>query len=275
MSTDKLRHHPVGSTYDIKGVDTSEIVTSDAYNDTDAAGSTDALSANSDVSNKPGSSIPSIFGRMIFFRTALKNVRLGVLNPSGTLPVYDQIVSQWLDLLELIFNRSRSLALEQWNFNEQIERLKKSGHTQLADAFDKHVKKYFGSQLSNIFIISDKKTKTLIGGTSPYTMVFTSPNWKSGLPVQPLLQRQRPFREFMYRLFRALYDNAALPSRVKVRKTSVTGIVTYVEDHNPTRDILGGMLDYLSRCLEMDPDAGLRADIKDLTGKYSISDLYK
>lgn len=275
MATDKLRHHPVGSTFDIKGVDTSEIVTSDAYNDTDAAGSTDALSANSDVSNKPGSSIPSIFGRMIFFRTALKNVRLGMLNPSGTVPVYDQIVSQWLDLLELIFNRSRSLSLEQWNFNEQIDRLKKSGHTQLADAFDKHVKKYFGNQLSNIFIISDKKTKAMIGGTSPYTMVFTSPNWKSGNPVQPLLQRQRPFREFMYRLFRALYDNTALPSRVKVRKTSVTGIVTYVEDHNPTRDILGGMLDYLSRCLEIDPDAKLRDEIKDLTGKYSLVDLYK
>lgn len=275
MATDKLRHHPVGSTQDIKGVDTSEIVTSDAYNNAEAAGNNDALSANSDVSNKPGSSIPSIFGRMIFFRTALKNVRLGVLNSTGIVPVYDQVVSQWLDLLELIFNRSRSLSLEQWNFSEQIDRLKKSGHTQLSDAFDKHVKKYFGTQLSNIFIISDKKTGALIGGTSPYTIVFTSPNWKSGKPVQPLLQRQRPFREFMYKLFRALYDNAALPSKVKVRKISVTGITAYVDERNATREILGGMLDYLSRCLEIDPDASLRNEIRDLTGKYSLADLYK
>lgn len=274
MATDKLRHHPVGSTLDIKGVDKSEIVTSDAYNDTSAAGTNDALSANSDVSNKPGSSIPSIFGRMIFFRTALKNVRVGVLNVTGTVPVYDQIVSQWLDLLELIFNRSRTLSLEQWNFSEQIDRLKKSGHTQLADTFDKHVKKYFGTQLTNIFIISDKKTKALIGGTSPYTIVFTSPNWKSGQPVQSLLQRQRPFREFMYRLYRALYDNTALPSKVKVRKISVTGITTYVEERNATREILGGMLDYLGRCLAIDPDASLRSEINDLTGKYDLNMLY-
>ena len=274
MATDKLRHHPVGSTLDIKGVDSSEIVTSDAYNDTHAAGDNDALAANSDVSNKPGSSIPSIFGRMIFFRTALKNVRVGALNTTGTVPVYDQIVSQWLDLLELIFNRSRTLSLEQWNFTEQVDRLNKSGHSQLADAFDKHVRKYFGNQLSNIFIISDKKSKALIGGTSPYTIVFTSPNWKSGQPVQSLLQRQRPFREFMYKLFRALEDNTALPPKVRVRKISVTGITTYVDERNPTREILSGMLDYLKRCLELDPDVQLRKDIEGLTGVYSLANLY-
>jgi len=274
MATEKLRHHPVGSTLDIKGVDSSEIVTSDAYNDDHAVGDNDALAANSDVSNKPGSSIPSIFGRMIFFRTALKNVRLGVLNTSGTVPVYDQIVSQWLDLLELIFNRSRTLAIEQWNFVDQVDKLNKSGHTQLADAFDKHVKKYFGNQLSNIFIISDKKTKALIGGTSPYTIVFTSPNWKSGQPVQSLLQRQRPFREFMYKLYRALNDNAALPLKVRVRKISVSGITAYVDERNQAREILSGMLDYLSRCLAIDPDASLRNEIEGLTGKYMIADLY-
>ena len=44
-----------------------------------------------------------------------------------------------------------------------------------------------------------KKNGRIIGGTSPFTIVYTSPNWNNPNPVRMLQDRTPKFREFMYK----------------------------------------------------------------------------
>lgn len=279
---DALRHHPVSGQTQLKGVAISRIVKSDDYNVNDRrqAENMDGLMAGVNVTNKPGSSIPSIFGRMIFFRTALMNVDVTSMHGKGGTPVYDYIVSQWLDLLEIVFNKNASLTFEQWNYAQQVAALKASNHVELADAFEKQVAKYFGESLDNIYLIyqDDPKipgNKILLGGTSPYTLVFTSPNWNSGKPVRSLLQRQTVFREFVYKIYRALDSITELKMDVHYPDYTLAN-VAYKKVDNPLWKLIKGMMDYIKQCLNLESDLILKAKINGLGGNYKLKEhLYK
>ena len=61
---------------------------------------TDPLMNNMAAANKAATSIPSMFARILFFRTAFQSI----INPKHTDSVYAKYVSDCLDLLEDIFN---------------------------------------------------------------------------------------------------------------------------------------------------------------------------
>lgn len=244
------------NTDNISHVNPSSKVTSEQYADKG-----DPLSSSSDVANKPGSSIPSIFGRMIFFRTALLSIKADNINwkKGVKAPPYHQIVSQWLDAMELVFNQSHSLRFECWNRNEQLKLLEKTHHNELADAFEKQSEKFLEG-VDNIYLIY--KDGKLVGGTSPYTFVFTSPNWNSGLPVKSLLERKTDFRRFMYRIY-CVFNTLDNTVRNKSgRQTS-----------NKSREMVSGVLDYLKLCLSKD-NANLKREF-DTTTSYRETDLLR
>lgn len=249
-----LRDH--GRNMDIQHIKPTSKVTSKDY-----AEKGDPLSSSSDVANKPGSSIPSIFGRMIFFRTALLSIKEDSENhirwtKGNAAPPYHQIVSQWLDAMEIVFNQSHTLRFECWNRDEQIKLLKETNHAELADALNKQSVKFL-SGVNNIFLIF--KDGQLIGGTSPFTFVFTSPNWNSGRPVKSLLERKTDFRRFMYRLY-CVYN---------VLNPTVDG--KHGRTPNKARETVAGVLQYLKLCLDNETPQ-LKAEFADPT-RYTIADL--
>lgn len=143
----------------------------------------------SEANDKMGTSIPSIFARIFLFNNAFEVMKgkslddLRRINPNTTL------ISECLDLLEFLYQHGNDskLTIRCWNAASQIAALRASNspanHCRLADVLDSELHNY--PLLENIYLIfwkcPDLKTgveeEILIGGTSPYTMVFTSPNW--------------------------------------------------------------------------------------------------
>lgn len=124
---------------------------------------------------KMGTSIPTPFARIFMFKTAFEMVNASAAGADDN-SAYGKLVSECLDFLEFIYNYGADITVKAWNVNDQINALKNSassGHKKLGNALER-----FARDLSvrNIFLIyyHDK----LIGGTSPFTLVYTSPNWK-------------------------------------------------------------------------------------------------
>ncbi len=191
----------------------------------------DPLSQAGEQANKPGSSIPTIFARMIFFHTSFKSVNPKTIGGvKGTSPVYNQIISQCFDLLEMIFNHDRSLKFVKWDATEQIAKLKETGHEEIAEALESHFRKYLQIYgLSSIYLVLKQgATSTdweVLGGTSPYTIVFTSPNWDSKKATTPLVARDPKFKEYVYRVYAAL-KNQIVPQSEEYK--AIKGFMEYV-----------------------------------------------
>lgn len=205
----------------------------------------DPLSRAGEQANKPGSSIPTIFARMIFFHTSFKSIDPSTVGGvQGTSPVYNQVVSQCFDLLERIFNRDKSLEFVEWDPTDQVEKLRATKHDEIADALSSHFSKFiecYGAQKLYLILEKDENTNTrkVIGGTSPYTIVFTSPNWSSGRTVTPLLDRDPKFKEYIYRVYAAFRND--IPQGSDPAKATA------------------GFMDYVEKTVRIDPDRTLRA----------------
>lgn len=150
---------------------------------------TDPLMQNMAAANKAATSIPSMFARILFFRTAFQSI----INPTHTNSVYAKYVSDCLDLLESIFNYDPAITFVRWNKAGQLATL---NNTILHDALSTQLNKFMPS-VTDIYLI--KKNGRIIGGTSPFTIVYTSPNWNNPNPVRMLQDRTPKFREFMYK----------------------------------------------------------------------------
>ena len=97
----------------------------------------DPLAAGNVGINKPASSIPSMFARILFFRTAYQSV---AVTPTATNTVYAKFVSDSLDLLEDLFNRKEGMEICQWNKTVQLNAL--NGIPVLRNALDSQTKKF-------------------------------------------------------------------------------------------------------------------------------------
>jgi len=240
-----LRDAAFGADFSPIGIASTSIQKSDSYyRDPNQPELTpDPLAKNAKAANKPGSSIPSIFGRMIFFKTALRNASIN----GGTNSIYDKTTSQWLDLLEGIFTHSYNYQFLPWNKEDQLKRLKKN-HKVLHDALENQFNKYFDKSVDTIFIIKDKEGE-IIGGTSPYTLVFTSPKHSrtANRPICPLKARDEKFRIFLYHIYTALSHNNDIPVTVSVANASRT---QFSNEPNPIYQMIDGLLAYLKRNLE-------------------------
>lgn len=160
---------------------------------------------------KMGTSIPTPFARLVLFDTAFAQIRN---HDDDT--VYGRLVSECLDMLEFVFNYGSDITVQRWNVNTQLQALQASPnakHKELGKSLTTFVHE-LGVQ--DIFLLYYQGQ--LVGGTSPYTVLYTSPNWSrsnvltfqgiAGNPLfpdyanravhaTPLYKRDRRFREFL------------------------------------------------------------------------------
>lgn len=171
---------------DIKGVQQTPYMTLADFN-----GIADPLANNTDASNKAATSIPSMFARILFFRTAFESCSV---NPTLTNSVYAKYVSDCLDLLEDLFNHNTGLSFVRWNKVGQIGTL--ANNPVLQDALETQMGKFLQG-VSDIYLII--QNGQVIGGTSPFSIVYTSPNWNNTRAITMLVNRTPKFRDFMYK----------------------------------------------------------------------------
>lgn len=124
---------------------------------------------------KVGTSIPTPFARIYLFDTAFKFV---TDNKSRKKSFYDQLVTQSLDLLQFIFEKGKDkdLKIHEWDGKSQVDKLVthgfKEGHKALANSLNMSINS--NEDLKTIYLIEYKGI--ILGGTSPFTLVYTSPN---------------------------------------------------------------------------------------------------
>lgn len=183
-------------------------------------------------SSKAGTAIPSPLARMELFDTAFHIVASDQKNNLKGKTIYHQLVSDCLDVLQLIFNTKsadigfgKKLWFKEWKVRENIDKLKAKGESHPNYLLAKSLNQIFSDKINprfagvdSIFLIYYENK--LIGGTSPLTLVFTSPNWSryikdgaiANIPqsadgdvffdedYKALYERDKVFAEYMYKL---------------------------------------------------------------------------
>ena len=143
------------------------------------------------ISSSAGTSIPTPLARMFLFKTAFDTVAAQVrdskLNKES---IYAGLVSETLDLLELLYKSgsdNKKFRYKRWNFeNNDVSSSffgSADGHRLLAKSFEQASDQApFNKriEITLIYYIENNK-EVLMGGTSPFTFVFTTPNFKRKL----------------------------------------------------------------------------------------------
>ena len=178
------------------------------------------------ASGKVGTSIPTPLARIYLFNTAFEALKdVGVKNKT-----YEQLVSDCLDLLQFLFEKGNDPDLRFYdiNINAVAQKMKDSrfeGDKVLADSLELAVSgnKNFECDL---FVIEYKGM--VIGGTSPFTMVYTSPNIRReimslglsldfmsnqkielfGRTITKIEDRPKEFKEYLQQLYNHVTCNA-------------------------------------------------------------------
>ncbi len=180
-------------------------------------------------SSKAGTSIPSPLARMELFDTAFHIVASDKASLKGR-TIYHQLVSDCLDILQLIFNiknadigLGKKLWFKEWKVRENIDKLKAKGTSHPNYILGKSLDQIFSDRINprftgvdSIFLIFYENK--LLGGTSPLTLFFTSPNWSRyikeirNIPqssdgdvffdddYKALFERDKVFVEYVYKL---------------------------------------------------------------------------
>ncbi len=194
--------------------------------------------------NKLGSSMPTALARLFLFSSALKEInaleaqashkgiahRGKIDSDSGHIvpTAYHKLVDDLLDMLEFIYKYGDdfNFKAERWDIDTEYDNLKQSnetGHHRLAEAL-KAAFSYPALQgIKQVYVF--KWGKMVIGGTSPISLVYTSPNLIDELKpgtlvgyggrnlftgktgITPLCEREPAFREYLYRLSFAMGNN--------------------------------------------------------------------
>lgn len=171
------------------------------------------------ASGKVGTSIPTPLARIYLFNTAFEALKDGGVKNK----TYEQLVSDCLDLLQFLFEKGNDPEFKFYDLNiaATIKRLKDSnnhGDQILADSLELSIGQndLFSTSL---FIIEYKGI--VLGGTSPFTMVYTSPNLRreigqKGLATEfssnqkqeffshkicPIDQRPKEFKAYLQQLY--------------------------------------------------------------------------
>ena len=177
-----------------------------------------ANTVNPVLAQKAGASIPNMFARMIFFSTAFESTQ-----NINALSTYNNMISQCFDLLEMLYNRNDDIVVVPYNFQGQIQLLngsQNSRHRELAARLSEQIG-ILGNAVQTIYLFVDN-TGRVIGGTSPFTMVFTSPNYIFNNATTPLTQRDAGFKKYVYDMVSSLVATQALNG------TPYEGFATYV-----------------------------------------------
>lgn len=133
---------------------------------------------NKGMSSKLGSSIPTPFARMYLFEAAFQIV--SNQQPVGN-TMYHHLVSDCLDLYQFVFMNAGSsdLTFKKWNKEERLNAMKNSSveeHNKLGETLQLFFDSEKFKEVKEIYLIYYKNK--LVGGTSPITGFYVSPNWK-------------------------------------------------------------------------------------------------
>lgn len=231
-------------------------------------------------SNKMGTSIPSFFARIFLFEGAFQALRGADIHKLCQVDSDTTLVSECLDLIEFIFQHGNDpkLVIKHWNAENQIHNLRSDGfpeHAKLAKVIEDEISLY--PQLQDIFLFfwndttpnSLEPREFLIGGTSPYTLVFTSPNWLrcvqennfsfnriNGRPlfyskdIEPLETRDSTLKDMLYSL------RMAYPHELNLQASSFNLYITTTWNANgrpqTTAIDKGGFMASFSPIVDMD-----------------------
>ena len=128
------------------------------------------------ASGKVGTSIPTPFARIYLFKTAF------LAKESKDNGVYGELISDCLDLLQFLFEKGDDPKLKAyvWDSSKSIMDLKNAGYPALSllgeslrMALDYDSQSF---KKSGLIIYLLEYDGILLGGTSPFSLVFTSPN---------------------------------------------------------------------------------------------------
>lgn len=227
-----------------------------------------------DALNKMASSIPTPYARLYLFDTAFRQINSyqnngdlrkiahdGILDKQKeqTPTAYHYLVSECLDMLEFIYlyGDQKKFGIMEWDVDSNCNLLKGSHLTgqqdlgqALQDAHDNTVLRSF----DKIYLFTwkgDDGQNIVLGGTSPITLVYTSPNVRKeiqercGKPfvggagnilfdsnhATPLHKRSEDFRKFLYnyRLCDLQHTNIA-------DYQAIEAIYTYINDSKVAYD---------------------------------------
>jgi len=199
----------------------------DGFSDAEIASIRDQYISGNNA--KVGTSIPTPLARLFLFETSFRMVNNGSSEGNST---YHQLVSDCLDLLELLFLHGDRLTFKRWDCGVELDRLRNSknkGHVLLGDSLNMALGRTSETKdspmqgCSEFFLIYYENI--LLGGTSPLTLVFTSPNLRHKLrnkgitlrntagqilfgdnEANPLHYRSEAFRIFLQRIRYAFGD---------------------------------------------------------------------
>ncbi|PJJ83516.1 hypothetical protein [Mucilaginibacter auburnensis] len=147
----------------------------DVVDQTDVAGSS------------AGSSIPTPIARLFLFNTAFQLIGNQIYNRKAIgNSIYSALVSETLDLLEMLYlngSNSEMFRYEKWTFDKDNKNFfgKDRHHGLLFESFKQAAAQapFDNNQLDITMIFyKEGQREILIGGTSPFTFVFLSPNFK-------------------------------------------------------------------------------------------------
>lgn len=184
------------------------------------------------ITSSVGTSIPTPLARMHLFKTAFEIMAVQVRdNTVENKSIYAGLVSEVLDLLELLYksgNDGERLRYEKWIFGDAtkddatiLETFgTHKGHRLLAESFKQAASQTpFNNKIEIILIyLREGNKEVLIGGTSPYTMVFTSPNFKRKM-------RDRGFRS----IHGLISDDVLFDTDYKLLEDRDESFIKYVE----------------------------------------------
>jgi hypothetical protein len=146
--------------------------------------------------SKVATSIPNPFARMYLFDTAFQMVKLGHKQVGYTL--YNTLVSDCLDVFQLLYNigDGSNLKFIKWNKQNELQVLKSKPdliegsrqrihpHRLLAQSLEMALKSERFIGFEDLYFIFYKDI--LLGGTSPLTIFYTSPNFQRIMEENPL-----------------------------------------------------------------------------------------
>jgi len=182
----------------------------------------DAQKASGVSLNKMGTSIPTPYARLFLFISAFNEInskqKEDPYNAHIGITAYHALISEWLDMMEFIFvygHDRHNLQIIPWN-DSDVDLLKNSNnpkHVKLAEALKDGIDntpKLNGYNKIYIF----RYDNVILGGTSPLSLVYSSPNWRRQNKneffrvgggylfddqIVPLHQRGIDFRRFVHK----------------------------------------------------------------------------
>ena len=207
----------------------------------------DAQQASGVSLNKMGTSIPTPYARLFLFISAFSEInskqKVDPLNAHTGNTAYHALISEWLDMMEFIFvyGHDNKLEIIPWDTSD-VNLLKRSNnpkHVKLAEALQDGIDntpKLKGYKKIYIF----RYDNVILGGTSPLSLVYSSPNWRRqntnrfyrggggdlfDNQIVPLHQRDIEFRRFLHKYIE------------KFGNTLSNEISTYVVDSRDQYDV--------------------------------------